>query len=116
MKVIDRKLARDLQANFNSKFNVQPDDSNAVWFSIDAIEKFIADAKAKAMMNGRTIDGLRFYFGVYPKDNSVDQEIQGKTTLFISATNPSGSGSSQDDQDTDVMNYGGFGKPPRVSF
>ncbi len=116
MKVITRKTARELQNNFHQKFNVQSNESNSVWFEIAALEKFISDAKAKAISKGRNIDGLRFYFGVYPQDATVDSEIQGKTTLFVSATNASPSGVSSDDQDCDVMNYGGFGKPPRIAF
>lgn len=116
MKPISRKLAKELQENFNRKFDVKADDTNAVWFSIDAIEKFIEESKAKAIVNGRQVDGLRFYFGIYPEDKSFEQEKQGRTTLFVTPTNPGQSSQSDDDQELDVMNYGGFGKPPRIDF
>jgi hypothetical protein len=55
------------------------EDSLSIWFGVEDIENFIADAK----QNGA--DGIKFYFAAYPKDFEKP-EYAGRQTIVMVAT------------------------------
>ena len=57
-------------------------DANAIWYSLEELENYIAYAKKASKEKGVEIDGIRIYMGVYP-DEEKYLEKAGMTTLFI---------------------------------
>jgi hypothetical protein len=55
-------------------------DSLSVWYSIEEVENFLMIAKA----NGG--DGIKLYFGAYPKDYLSEPEYAGRQTIITVAT------------------------------
>lgn len=55
-------------------------DSLSVWYSIDELHEFVANAKE----NGA--DGIKIYFGVYAEDTTNNTEYQGRQTVVLVAS------------------------------
>jgi hypothetical protein len=55
-------------------------DSLSAWYSVEELEKFLALAKS----NGG--DGVRFFYGAFPEDYTVQPEYAGRQTLVMVAT------------------------------
>jgi hypothetical protein len=56
------------------------EDSLSVWHSIEELEELIAKAKEHGG------DGIRFYFGAYPKDYTAQPLYAGRQTIVMVAT------------------------------
>lgn len=59
------------------------EDSLSVWWSIEEMEDFIAQAKVHGA------DGLKFYFGAYGSENTENPEYTGRQTLVMVGTKES---------------------------
>lgn len=73
-QLITKKFAKELHLNFMkyrariiAKY-INKEDANAVWFSVEELEKYIHYIKAKGERTGYNVSGVRFYFGVYPDE------------------------------------------------
>lgn len=135
-QLITKKFAKELHLNFMkyrariiAKY-INKEDANAVWFSVEELEKYIHYIKAKGERTGYNVSGVRFYFGVYP-DEKKYAEKAGLMTVFLTATGKkiktATKGSVQtfalvlENDDADIasiepMNYGSIGRPPSLSF
>nr|WP_294936552.1 hypothetical protein [uncultured Flavobacterium sp.] len=103
------------------------DDANAVWYSLQELENYIAYIKSEGLNKGYIVDGIRFHLGLYPQE-----ELHGKagyTTIFLSPTgiavgeNPLASLTSREEGDgsediTEIepLNFGSMGNPPKVCY
>jgi hypothetical protein len=63
----------------NSK-HIGKEDSLSVWYSIEELQEFIANAK----QNGA--DGIKMYFGVYKPDTAVDERYEDRQTIVMVAS------------------------------
>ncbi|MEZ0130407.1 hypothetical protein AB9T88_11855 [Flavobacterium sp. LBUM151] len=110
--------------------SVKKEDANAIWYSIEALESYIHYVKTQGVQDGYNVDGIRFYFGVYPEDEKHGEKA-GQTTLFlvptgkrIEAPNTAKIQSFvtiEDDAPSDIqslepMNYGNIGRPPSLIY
>ncbi len=105
-------ISRENSPNFNQ-------DATSVWFSIEEMELYLAYLKTESQEKNYEINGIRFYFGVYPTD-FIDPEKAGMTTLFVCpTTNKATEPQSFDFEDVveiSAMNYGSFTKPPKGCY
>ncbi|WP_310554756.1 hypothetical protein [Flavobacterium sp.] len=140
-QLISTVLASDLNDRYINERSgiieesIQRQDANAVWYSIEELENYIYYAKCEAKKTDKEINGIRFYFGVYPNDTIRYKEKAGLTTLFLSPTmkriNVDKVDKSQNktkrlqsptpEENVDVtevqpLNYGGIGHPPIVEY
>lgn len=135
-QLITKKFAKELHSNFMkyrakiiAKY-IEKEDANAVWFSIDELENYISYAKTKGHKTGFDVNGIRFYFGVYPEEKKYAEKA-GLTTLFLTATGkriktPTKAGIQtfaliHENDDADIesiepMNYGSIGRPPSLEY
>lgn len=135
-QLITKKFAKELHLNFMryrariiSKY-IQKEDANAVWFSIEELENYIDYAKAKGQKKGYNVNGIRFYFGVYP-DEKKYAEKAGLSTIFLTATgkkiklpttnNIQPFALIRESADEEIpglepMNYGSIGHPPKLTY
>lgn len=138
-QLITREFAQVLNVNYNKKKadlktgkSVKKEDANAIWYSIEALESYIHYIKTQGAQEGYNVDGIRFYFGVYPEDEKHGEKA-GQTTLFLVPTGKKpeaantakiqGFAAVEDDADApsdiqslDPMNYGNIGRPPSLIY
>ena len=69
-----------LQKKYGPKFN----DTRTVWFDISTIKEYIKYVEERSAKAGVKVEGLEFYFGVYPNKTSNDQSNH--QTFFIAPT------------------------------
>jgi len=126
-KLITNEQAKALNACYIEKqsegFDIDEDDekfSASSWFSLEDLEGYIDYVKKQAASKKITVDGIRFYFGVYPEDVKGKA---GQNTLFMSPTTPSngfskddGSRNSKDITRIFAMNLGDQGNPPKNEY
>ncbi|MNF00208.1 hypothetical protein D3C80_1990030 [compost metagenome] len=92
------------------------------------MENYIHYIKTNGAKEGYNVDGIRFYFGVYP-DDEAHGEKAGLTTLFLVPTGKKERSSteqvqsfalmqetSSDIQSIEPMNYGNIGRPPSLLY
>ncbi|MDR7211855.1 hypothetical protein [Flavobacterium piscis] len=135
-QLITKKFAKDLHLNFMkcrasiiAKY-IKKEDANAVWFSVEELENYIHYIKSKGEKTGYDVNGIRFYFGVYP-DEKKYAEKAGLMTLFLTATGKKIRTSTpgkiqtfalvQENDNADIssiepMNYGSIGRPPSLLY
>jgi hypothetical protein len=134
-QLITKKFGQELHSNFMryrasiiARY-IKKEDSNAVWFSIEELENYIHYIKTKGEKTGYTVNGIRFYFGVYPEDKKYEDKA-GLMTLFLTATGKRKRINTADVQtfalvrekeDADIttiepMNYGSIGRPPALTY
>ena len=77
------------------------EDSLSVWWSVDELEEFIANAK----MHGA--DGMKFYFGAYDKEHAPVPEYQDRQTIVMVATKQKQIGSGVKNKDIYVKTENG---------
>jgi len=136
-QLITREFAQVLNLNYNKKkadlkagVSDEKEDANAIWYSIEALESYIHYVKTKGVKEGYNVDGIRFYFGVYPDDEKHGEKA-GQTTLFLVPTGKKAEAENkakiqgfvalQDDAPSDIqsfepMNYGNIGRPPSLLY
>lgn len=125
-KLISSEQAKALNNSFKEKqlkeFGAKNDQSFCCssWYSLEDLEGYINYVKEQANKQGINVDGIRFYFGIYPKDDAK----AGQNTLFMCPTKANdtlisrdGESATDDSNSEDVtsisaMNYGEGGKPP----
>jgi hypothetical protein len=127
-QLITKQDAIQLCANFkSSKANVLKtakgtDDANAIWYSLEELEDYIAYIKSEALAKNYVVDGIRFYLGAYPKDANLGVKSE-MTTIFLTPTGKKandytgvGATGSPDISDIAPMNYGTMGIPPIIDY
>lgn len=127
-QLISHSKAKELSANFVAQksgkhvTSAGQEDANALWFSLEELEKFIEYIKTEGSNQGFTVDGVRIYLGVYSNNETVGRA--GYTTMFMSATGRkvnsatpmSGGATSQDLTTVNPLNYGSMGNPPKMQY
>ncbi|MBL0737820.1 hypothetical protein JI750_13025 [Flavobacterium sp. GN10] len=133
-QLITKEFARQLNVNYNNKKaslsakREQKEDANAIWYSLEELENYIHYIKTNGAKDGYNVDGIRFYFGVYP-DDEAHGEKAGLTTLFLVPTGKKAKSNteqvqsfalmqemSSDIQSLEPMNYGNIGRPPSLLY
>ena len=138
-QLITKEFAKQLNLNYNNKKaqltakSSKKEDANAIWYSLEALESYIHYIKTHGADSGYEVDGIRFYFGVYPDDEKHGEKA-GLTTLFLSATGRKTNTDSDDStnevqgfvaakqaasadiQSLEPMNYGNIGRPPSLIY
>jgi hypothetical protein len=136
-QLITREFAQQLNLNYTNKKQTtlkvqsyEKEDANAIWYSIEELEKYIHYVKTKGTEDGYTVDGIRFYFGVYPDDEKHGEKA-GLTTLFLVPTGKKiktntakiqsfalvvEEEETMDIQSLEPMNYGNIGRPPSLIY
>lgn len=134
-QLITKEFARQLNVNYNNKKasltarKSQKEDANAIWYSLEELENYIHYIKTNGAKDGYNVDGIRFYFGVYPDDEKHGEKA-GLTTLFLVPTGKKietntakiqsfalvQEAVSSDIQSLDPMNYGNIGRPPSLLY
>ncbi len=93
----------------NNSKHIGKEDSLSSWYSVEELEEFIETIK----MNGG--DGIRFYFGAYPKDFALKPEYAGRQTIVMVATR----GKMEEDgvvSTKDLYTTGDEGKPKILAY
>ncbi|KAF2326716.1 hypothetical protein [Flavobacterium ginsenosidimutans] len=134
-QLITKEFAKQLNVNYNNKRasltakKAQKEDANAIWYSLEELENYIHYIKTNGANDGYNVDGIRFYFGVYPDDEKHGEKA-GLTTLFLVPTGKKvesntekiqsfalvQEASSSDIQSLEPMNYGNIGRPPSLIY
>ncbi len=128
-KLITNEQAAELNACYKAKqkdgFGAESNDDNfacSSWYSLEDLEGYINYVKEQALEKKIPIDGIRFYFGVYP-ENAEDQSKAGQNTLFMCPTKSNtalfgenNKGNSEDVTEISPMNYGNEGNPPQINY
>lgn len=133
-QLITKEFARQLNVNYNNKKasltakKAEKEDANAIWYSLEELENYIHYIKTNGAKDGYNVDGIRFYFGVYPEDEAHGEKA-GLTTLFLVPTGRKAENkstqtqtfslmkeASADIQSLDPMNYGNIGRPPSLLY
>ncbi|WP_309641292.1 hypothetical protein [Flavobacterium sp.] len=124
-KAIDFETAKTLNSNYNAtraklhKDVLGKDDSNAVWYSLKELEEYMDYIKSEGRLKGYSVDGIRFYMGVYP-ETAADGRA-GFTTIFLAPTKEvtdidTHESSSVDILDIAAYNFGSMGNPPKFQY
>lgn len=135
-QLITKEFAKELNVNYNKKKAgltaklAQKEDANAIWYSLEELENYIHYIKTQGAEEGYVVDGIRFYFGVYPEDKKHGEKA-GLTTLFLVPTGKKPATTtvakvqsfalvqeqnSSDIQSISPMNYGNIGRPPSLLY
>lgn len=134
-QLITKKFGKELHSNFMKHRAsiiaryIKKEDANAVWFSVEELENYIHYIKTKGEKTGYKVNGIRFYFGVYPEDRKYAEKA-GLMTLFLTATGKKirtktdeiqnfalvRENEDSDIESIDPMNYGSIGRPPSLSY
>lgn len=130
-QLISTDFAKQLHTNFNTPRQVPNDiikDANAIWYSIEELEKYINYIKTEGKSKGYAVDGIRLYFGRYPNETEY-KEKAGMATIFLSPTGDKNAQkasmlnvtTTQEARHPDItelspLNYGSMGNPPKVSY
>ncbi|MBZ4035229.1 hypothetical protein K6T82_10650 [Flavobacterium sp. 17A] len=134
-QLITKEFAKQLNVNYNNKRasltakKAQKEDANAIWYSLEELENYIHYIKTNGAKDGYNVDGIRFYFGVYPDDEKHGEKA-GLTTLFLVPTGKKIENNtakiqsfastqqalSSDIQSLEPMNYGNIGRPPSLIY
>lgn len=133
-QLITKEFARQLNSNYNNKRaslvagKEEKEDANAIWYSLEELENYIHYIKTNGAKDGYNVDGIRFYFGVYPDDEKYGEKA-GLTTLFLVPTGKKAEknteaqsfalmreAASSDIESLDPMNYGNIGRPPSLIY
>lgn len=135
-QLITNDLAQQLNGNYNTNtlqlkaVDSVREDANAVWYSVEELERYINYVKTEGINKGYTVDGIRLYLGKYPNDPKLGEKA-GMTTVFLSPTgekndtqkagmlNVSTSqegGLHYDITELSPMNYGSMGNPPKMTY
>lgn len=132
-QLITKEFAKQLNVNYNNKkaslraLKDEKEDANAIWYSLEELENYIHYIRTNGAKDGYNVDGIRFYFGVYPDDEKHGEKA-GLTTLFLVPTGKKAEKTAQvqgfammqeassDIQSIEPMNYGNIGRPPSLLY
>ena len=102
-------------------------DALSSWFSIEELKNFITDVEKEGKDKGITVNGIRIYFGAYPKDASKPKK-DNLSTVFLVPTKPyvgsiqkdgvdgEGNNGGNDIEELGGLNMGGTGIPPEAEY
>jgi hypothetical protein len=85
-KYVDNEHADTLIRNYkherwvHNSERIGKEDSLSCWYTVDELEEFIRTSKAHGA------DGIKFYFGAYPKSYDPRPEYAGRQTVLLVAT------------------------------
>jgi hypothetical protein len=85
-KYVDNEHADTLIRNYkherwvHNSERIGKEDSLSSWYTIEELEDFIETSKAHGA------DGIKFYFGTYPKSFPARPEYSGRQTILLVAT------------------------------
>ncbi|RYY52635.1 MAG: hypothetical protein EOO09_20820 [Chitinophagaceae bacterium] len=85
-KFVDTAHVDTLKSNYKSERWIQnsrklgKEDSLSVWYSVEELEQFLAEAKSHGG------DGVRMYFGAYSQVNAPNPLYAGRQTIVMVAT------------------------------
>lgn len=130
-QLISVETAKTLNSNYNAKRAdlhlkaIGTEDANAIWYSLEELENYIEYIKSEGEQQGFSVDGIRFYLGVYPETEQKGKA--GYTTIFLSPTGQSveesklekmeiNAGDSQDITSIEPLNFGSMGNPPKMEY
>lgn len=131
MKKISPQEAKELNQNFVKTRTKAIDkaigkkDAISSWFSLDDLKEYIAFVEKEGQAKGITVNGLRVYFGAYPKNDHNPGKKNLSTVFFAPTQAKKGSmqkdgiaavGSSSDIDSIDALNYGTVGDPPSKEY
>lgn len=131
MKKISPEVAKKLNQNFVKTRSKAIDkaigkkDAISSWFSLDELKQYIADVEKEGKAKGITVNGLRVYFGAYPKSDLNASKKNLSTVFFVptqakqSSMQKDGAnvaGGSSDIEDMDGFNFGTQGNPPNATY
>lgn len=134
-QLITNDLALQLNSNYNTNMlqskavDSSREDANAVWYSVEELERYINYVKTEGINKGYTVDGIRLYLGKYPNDPKLGEKA-GMTTVFLSPTGTKNDtqkagmlnvSTAQEENHYDItdlspMNYGSMGNPPKMTY
>lgn len=131
MKRITSAEAKELNQSFVKTRGIAIDiaikkkDALSSWFSIDELKEFIATVEQEGKDKGVTVNGIRIYFGAYPKDDKKPKK-DNLSTVFLVPTQPY-KGLMQKDaaevteggndiEDLGGLNGGEMGDPPSKTY
>ena len=104
----------------------KPNEKDAIssWFSLEDLEKFINDVKREGADMGKTVNGLRVYFGAYSKNGNPKKDDL--STVFMVPTEAKVGASQKDgvvgeEGGNDIKELGGLnngsqGIPPDAEY
>lgn len=135
-QLITKRFAKELHLNFMkyrariiAKY-ITKEDANNVWFSVEELENYIHYIKAKGKKKGYDVNGIRFYYGVYPDERKYEEKA-GRMTIFLTPTGTKIRKTTPDDiqpfalvrqigieeiPGIEPMNYGSIGNPPSKTY
>jgi len=127
-QLITLEKARELNKNYNDtraglhQQKLGKEDANAVWYSLQELENYIAYIKRQGIEKGFDVDGIRLYMGVYPATEEASKA--GYTTIFLAPTGlaknvqkqATNTGGSPDILAINAMNFGSMGNPPKLKY
>jgi len=121
MKRITSAEAKKLNQDFVKtrskaiKKAIGKNDALSSWFSIDELKNFISDVEKEGKDKGITVNGIRVYFGAYPKEDK-DKKKDNMSTVFLVPTKPYAGSMQKDGVDegdeggNDIEELGGVNK------
>jgi len=130
-QLISLEKARELNENYNEtrarlhQEKMGKEDANAVWYSLEELENYIAYIKKLGTEKGYVVDGIRLYMGVY--SDAEEHSKAGYSTIFLSPTGQRSTGENQqkkaankegssDILEINAMNFGSMGNPPKLKY
>lgn len=131
MKKITPQEAKELNQNFVSTRTKAIDvaigkkDAISSWFSLGDLKEYIAYVESEGKAKGITVNGLRVYFGAYPKNDKNPAKNNYATVFFAPTQAKKGSlqkdsvtavVSSSDVEEIDALNGGHTGDPPSATY
>jgi hypothetical protein len=131
MKKISSQEAKELNQNFVKTRTKAIDsavgkkDAISSWFSLEDLKSYIAYVEKEGKAKGVAVNGLRVYFGAYPKTEKKATKKNMATVFFAPTKANVGSlqkdgiveiTSSSDITDIDNLNGGQLGIPPSAVY
>lgn len=130
-QLISLEKAKELNENYNEtrarlhQEKMGKEDANAVWYSLEELENYIAYVKKQGAEKGYVVDGIRLYMGVYSTTEAESKA--GYSTIFLAPTGQQSKGGSQQKSATNkegspdileinAMNFGSMGNPPKLKY
>lgn len=135
-QLIKAEKAKELNRNYIEtrhrliSGSIGKEDANAAWYSLEELENYINYIKKEGKAKGYKVDGIRFYLGAYPNDNSAEgnmttifltptgkrTEVQKGSVINLPVTSMQQVETNPDIEEISPLNYGGMGHPPKAIY
>lgn len=129
MKKITSAEAKELNQNFVKTrakaidVAIGKKDAISSWFSLEELKEYIDFAEAEGKAKGIAVNGLRVYFGAYPKNEQKPEKDNLSTVFFVPTQskkteleNGKLDAFSSDIVEIDGLNSGQIGNPPSATY